>query len=116
MRQMLMRLPRALAGVSLSQRTARDAGQERLALDASGPTGVVTLLADSKTCVPVALQYLLGGALNIRVDLSGHRTFGGIRFPTVLTTSRNGVPSEEERVSRVEVNAPGADRYFAGGR
>jgi hypothetical protein len=116
MREMLMRLPRALAGVTLSQRVMDDGGQERLAIDASGPYGFRgTLLADARTCVPVAFQYAMDrlDRMIVRTDLSAYRSFGGIRFPTMLTTSRGGTPDTEERVSRVEVNTPGAEQAFA---
>jgi hypothetical protein len=117
-RQMLMRLPRASAGVSLSQRVTRDAGQERLAIDASGPDGFqATLLANPDTCVPVALEYegsdRFLGPTTVRVHLSEYRPFGGVRFPTVLKTSHGGAPYTEEHVSTIELNAPGADQYFA---
>lgn len=115
-REMLMRLPRALPGVTLTQRVASDGGRERLAIDASGPDRFqATLLADSSTCVPVALQYAMDrlDRMIVRTDLSAYRAFGGIRFPTMLKTSRGGIPYTEERVSRVDVNAPGADQYFA---
>lgn len=115
-REMLMRLPRALAGVTLSQRVMDDGGQERLAVDASGPYGFRgTLLADARTCVPVAFQYAMDrlDRMIVRTDLSAYRSFGGIRFPTMLTTSRGGTPDTEERVSRVEVNTPGAEQAFA---
>jgi hypothetical protein len=119
-RQMLMRLPRASAGVNLSQRVTRDAGQERLAIDASGPDGFrATLLANPDTCMPVAFQYegnLRSGSATVRVDLSDYRPFGGVRFPTVLKTSQGGTPYTEERVSNIELNAPGADQYFAASR
>jgi hypothetical protein len=117
MREMLMRLPRALAGVTLSQRVMDDGGQERLAIDASGPYGFRgTLLADARTCVPIAFQYAgtpFSRTAITRTDLSEYHAFGGIRFPTMLKTSHGGTPYTEERVSRVEVNAPGADQYFA---
>lgn len=116
-REMLMRLPRELAGVRLSQRTMRDTEKERLAIDAVGPDGLdATLLADPQTCVPVALQYRSStGLLTSRVDLSGYRGFGGIQFPTTLRTTRNGQPWMEEHDSDVQLNAPQADKYFAGG-
>ena len=118
-REIFMRLPREFADVHLSQRMMSDAAQERLAIDASGPDGVdATLLVDARTCVPVALEYKYRtGLLTVRVDLSEYRRFGGIRFPTVLRTARNGEPWVEEYDSEVHVNAPHADEYFArGGR
>lgn len=118
-REILMRLPRELADVHLAQRTIRDDtdGEERLAIDAYGRDGLeATLLADPKTCLPLALQYRTGtGRLTARVDLSDYRLFGGIRFPTVLTTARNGEPWIEERDSDIQLNAPDADTYFASG-
>jgi hypothetical protein len=116
--EMLMRLPRQLADVHLSQRTIRDAagdGQERLAIDAYGRDGLEgTLLVDPGTCVPIALQYRSStGMLTSRVDLSDYRAFGGIRFPTVLKTARNGQPWIEEHDSDVQLNAAQADTYFA---
>lgn len=119
MREMLMRLPRALPGVTLTQRVASDGGRERLAIDVSGPDRFqATLLADPNTCVPVALQYAMNrlDRMIVRTELSEYRAFGGIRFPTMLKTSHGGIPYTEERVSRVEVNAPGADQYFASAR
>jgi hypothetical protein len=119
-RQMLMRLPRQVAGVRLSQRMTTDSGRERLAIEASGTAGVeATLLVDRATCVPVALLYTRVSSTFrgvARVDLSGYRLFGGIRFPTVLRTSRDGEPYQEERVNLVEVNSPTAARAFSGRR
>lgn len=114
-REMLMRLPRELPDVRLSQRMIRDAQQERLAIDAIGPDGLdATLLVERDTCIPIALQYQSStGLLTSRVDLSGYRGFGGIRFPTVLRTARNGQAWIEEHDSDVEVNVPHAD--FASG-
>jgi hypothetical protein len=114
-REMLMRLPREFADVRLSQRMIRDAEQERLAIDATGPDGLdATLLVERDTCIPVAIQYRSGtGLLTSRVDLSGYRAFGGIRFPTVLKTARNGQAWIEEHDSDVQVNVPHAD--FASG-
>jgi hypothetical protein len=114
-REMLMRLPRELAGVRLSQRTTLDAGQERLAIDASGLDDLdVTLLADPRTCMPVALQYRTYSD-TYRVELSGYRRFGGILFPTVLRIAKNGEPHQEEYDSEVQVNARLDDKYFRGG-
>jgi hypothetical protein len=117
---MLMRLPRESADVHLVQRTIRDTadgGQERLAIDAYGHDGLeATLLADQKTCIPVALQYRSGnGRLASRVELADYRSFGGIQFPTVLRTARNGEPWIEEHDSDVQLNAADADKYFASG-
>lgn len=115
-RQILMRLPRELAGVRLSQRVARDAGQERLAIDAFSPGLVATLLADVQTCMPIALQYttasMAEGSDTYRVDLSEYRRFGAIRFPTLLRKAKNGEAWEDEYDANVEVNASFADRYF----
>ena len=115
-RQMLMRLPRELAGVRLSQRVVRDAGQERLAIDAFSPALVATLLADVHTCMPVALQYtkvsMAEGSDTYRVDLSEYRRFGGIRFPTLLRQAKNGAAWEDEYDVNIEVNASFDDRYF----
>jgi hypothetical protein len=116
-REILMRLPRELPEVNLSQRVTRDAGQERLAIDASGSTGLVaTLLADSQTCLPVALQYakaaIRAGSDTYRIDLSAYRRFGGILFPTVLRTTRNGQPWQDEYDSDIQVNVPFDDAYF----
>lgn len=118
--QMLMRLPRKLAGVRLSQRVTSDSGHERLAIEASGADGLkATLLVDRETCVPIALQYnTVTASMSglARVDLSEYRPFGGIRFPTVLKTSIAGQPYHEERVTSIEVNSPAAARAFAGRR
>jgi hypothetical protein len=115
-RQMLMRLPRELAGVRLSQRVVRDAGQERLAIDAFSPALVATLLADVQTCMPIALEYttvsMAEGSDTYRVDLSEYRRFGGIRFPTLLRKAKNGEAWEDEYDVNVEVNASFDDRYF----
>ena len=115
--EILMRLPRELPDVRLSQRATRDAEQERLAIDAFGPTGLdATLLADPQTCLPVALQYtkaaVKAGSDTYRIDLSAYRQFGGILFPTVLRTTRNGQPWQDEYVSDIQVNAPFDDAYF----
>jgi hypothetical protein len=119
-REVLMRLPRELPDVRLSQRTVHDdadGGHDRLAIDGYGRDGLeATLLADPETCVPVALQYRSStGLLASRVDLYDYRRFGGIRFPTMLRTVRNGQPWIEEHDTDVQVNAPQADRYFASG-
>jgi hypothetical protein len=111
-REMLMRLPRALTGATFSSHPIQDAGQARLALEATGPDGSrATLVADSQTCVPTAVLYKIG-ASTARIDLSTYRTFDGIRFPTVLTMSRSGVPVEMENVSTIEVNAPATEKAF----
>jgi hypothetical protein len=118
-RQMLMRLPRKLPGVRLSQRVTSDSGRDRLAIEASGVDGFrATLLVDRGTCVPIALQYMSSGVISgvRRVDLLEHRPFGGVRFPTVLKTSIGGRPFMEERVTSIEVNTPAATRAFAGFR
>jgi hypothetical protein len=119
-RQMLMRLPRELAGVRLQQRVTSDSGRDPLAIEASGADGFkATLLVDRGTCVPIALQYsTVTAALSgvARVDLSGYRAFGGIRFPTMLRTSIAGQPYQEERVTSVEVNTPAAAKAFAARR
>ena len=119
-REVLMRLPRELPGVRLSQRTTgyrADGGPEWLTIDAyAQETVAATLLADPATCVPVAVQYRSStGLLASRVELSDYRPFGGIRFPTVLRTARNGQPWIEEHDSDVQVNPPRADTYFASG-
>jgi hypothetical protein len=119
-RQVLMRLPRTLPGVRLTQQVTTDSGRERLAVEAFGPDGFrAALVADRGSCVPIALQYaFVAGTVrtDIRVDLSEYRAFGGVRFPTVLKESRDGLPYSEERVTSVEVNTPAAAKGFAGGR
>lgn len=119
-REILMRLPRELPGVRLSQRTTQDAGQERLAIDASGLPGLnVTLLADPRTCMPVAVQYgqatAFKGRVTNRVALSQYRRFGGLLFPTLLKTTRDGGPWADEYVSEIHVNAPFDAGYFRAG-
>jgi hypothetical protein len=119
-RQMWMRLPRSLAGVQVSRRVIREGNRQRLALDLTGADGFhATLLADAVSCVPVALEYpttTQPHSTTTRVDLAEYREFGGIRFPTVLTTSDGGQPWVVEHVSQVEVNAPNSRQYFAPGR
>ena len=119
-RQMLMRLPRKLPGVRLSQHVTTDAGRERLAVEALGTDGFrATLLADRGSCVPIALQFVVvTGTVKAawRVDLSEYRAFGGIKFPTMLRESINGLPFREERVTSVEVNTPAAARAFVARR
>jgi hypothetical protein len=119
-RQMLMRLPGRSLGVQLSQRVRRDGDHDRLAIEASGIGGFkATLLADRRTCEPIALEYMMSGAAAsglARVEFLEYRSFGGIRFPTVLKTSVAGQPYHEERVTTVEVNTPAAARAFAGRR
>jgi hypothetical protein len=93
-----------------------DAGQERLAIDASDLAGLdVTLLADAGTCMPVAFEYrqsnTTAGIDAYRVELSQYRRFGGILFPTVLRTTKNGAPWEEEHDAEIEVNARLDDAY-----
>jgi hypothetical protein len=112
-RQILMRLPRALPGVTLSQQTVTDGKQERLALNASDADGLLaTLLVDPETCVPAAMHYAFRRGLRVRFELSTYREFGGVRFPTVLKRLSDGVPFSEELVSNVVVNAPDAAKYF----
>jgi hypothetical protein len=119
-RQMWMRLPRSLAGVQMSRRVVREQNRQRLALDLAGSDGFrATLLADPASCVPVALEYPTNTtphSTTTRVDLAEYRAFGGIRFPTVLTTSEGGQPLVVEHVSQVEVNAANSRQYFAPGR
>lgn len=119
-RQMLMRLPRTSSGVRLSQHVVTDSGRERLAVEAFGPDGYrATLLADRGSCEPIALQFVVvtGTVKNAwRVDLSEYRAFGGIKFPTLLRESIDGLPSREERVTSVEVNTPTAAKGFAARR
>jgi hypothetical protein len=119
-REVLMRLPRELPGVRLSQRTTgyrADGGREWLTIDAYAQESVAaTLLADPASCLPVAVQYRSStGLLASRVELSDYRAFDGIRFPTVLRTAKNGQPWIEEHDSDVQVNAPQGDKYFASG-
>jgi hypothetical protein len=118
-RQMWMRLPRSIAGVQISSRAVREGNRQRLALDLIGPDGFrATLLADAASCVPVALEYPTNTtphSTTTRVDLADYRDFGGIRFPTVLTTSDGGRPWVIERVSQVELNAANSRQYFAPG-
>lgn len=111
--EMLMRLPRSLPNVGLSERGVEDRGRPRLAIDASGPDGLrARLLAERSTCVPVAVEYEFPAGREVRIELSAWREFGGLRFATVLERSHNAAPFTVERVSSVEVNAPGADQYF----
>jgi len=111
--EMLMRLPRSMPGVRLSERLVEDRGGERLSIDASGPDAVrATLLADRGTCMPLAVEYEFPAGRKVRTDLSAWREFGGLRFATVLERSHNGAPFTVERVSSVEVNASDADQYF----
>jgi len=113
---MLMRLPRTLPGVKLSQHVTTDSGRERLAVEAFATDDFrATLLADRGSCVPIALQFVVVKDA-WRVDLSEYVTFGGIKFPTVLRESINGLPFREERVTSVEVNTPAAAKGFAGRR
>jgi hypothetical protein len=114
-RQMLMRLPRSLPNLNFAQHVTHDGSQERLAIEAAGPRGFrAILLADAHTCVPVALEYIAAGAAK-RVDLSAYRLVDGIRFPTMLKTSRDEAPFLEESVSKIEVNAPNVNADFATG-
>lgn len=119
-REMLMRLPRKLAGVNLAQRVINDSGRERLALEASGADGFkATLLAERGTCVPIALQFntVQGFTAGLaRIELSQYRPFGGVRFPMLLRESVAGEPQEEERVTSIEVNTPAAAKAFPGRR
>ncbi len=119
-RQMWMRLPRPIAGVQISSRAVREGNRQRLALDLTGPDDFrATLLADAASCVPVALEYpttTQPHSTTTRVDLAEYRDFGGIRFPTVLTTSDGGQPWVVEHVSQVEINAANSRQYFATGR
>jgi hypothetical protein len=61
--------------------------------------------------MPVALEYhqtsstKAGSSDTYRVELSEFRRFGGILFPTVLKTAKNGAPWEEEYDSEIQVNA-----------
>lgn len=118
-RQMLMRLPGKSAGVKLVPRVTNDAAGDQVAIDVSDAHGfAATLLVNRRTCVPRAVEYMVLGAVRglRRVDLSEYRSFGGVRFPTVLRTSVEGSPFTEERVTSIEVNTPAASRVFAGRR
>ena len=112
-RQIMMRLPRELPNVRISeQRISQEGGQGRLAVDLSGLPGLEgTLLADSRSCMPVAIQFI-SGSITDRIALSDYRRFGGILFPTVLKTTRNGDPLEEEYDSEVQVNPRFDADYF----
>jgi hypothetical protein len=59
----------------------------------------------------MAVLYKIGVSA-ARMDLSAYRTFGGIRFPTVLRMLRNRMPVEMENVSAIEVNAPATEKAF----
>jgi hypothetical protein len=109
--QVLRRLPRQVPGVSMSRRTGRDGAHERLAIDAEGAGGLATLLADPRTCMPIALEFM-NGTLAYRIDLSEFRRFGGILFPTLLRTWRDGELWTDEYVSDVQVNAPIEAAFF----
>lgn len=119
-REVLMRLPRTLEGVNLAQATITDSGRERLAITASGSDDLkATLIVDRSTCVPVALQFdTVRGFVSglARIDLSQYRSFGGIRFPTLLRMSIAGQPHQEEQVTSIEVNSPTALKVFLGRR
>jgi hypothetical protein len=121
-REILMRLPSELPGVRLSQRTTLDSGQERLAIDAFGLDDLdATLLVDRQTCRPLALEYRQAsttapGLDTYRVELSEYRRFGGILFPTILKTAKNGEPWEDEYDSEVQVNPRLDTEYFRLGR
>lgn len=54
-----------------------------------------------------------GEMRTVRVDLTDHRSFGGLRFPTVLKTSIGGRANSEERVTSVHVNPAMPPDYFA---
>jgi hypothetical protein len=111
-REMLMRLPRTLAGVRLRERPISDSGRDSLAIEASGAEGFrATLVVDRDTCVPIALQDTSTSG-DRRVELLEYRLFDGIRFPTVLKTSVGGRPWTEERVSSIEVNSDAATIAF----
>ena len=114
--EMLMRLPRMLSNLRMVQRVASEAGQERLVIEAFGPESFrAALFVDRRTCVPVSLDHQSEGRV-MHFDLSGYRSFGGIRFPTVLKQSLNGQPFMEEYVARIEVNTPTAAKAFSTGR
>ena len=117
-REMLMRLPRKVQGVNLTQRAVKDSGRERLAIEASAADGFkATLLVEAGTCVPIALQFdTVRGFISglARVELSEYRQFGNVRFPTQLRTSVAGQPYQEERVTSIEVNSPTAAKAFPG--
>jgi hypothetical protein len=124
----------------------RDDGDERLVIRAAGEGGFdATLLLDSRSCEPVALLYerpanmadvmrerrrvgaASGGPAELaasasgqtrleRVDLEDYRSFGGIRFPTMLRRSTGGQPDVEERVTDVQVNPELPGDYFTPAR
>jgi hypothetical protein len=139
-RAILMLLVRQVPGVvtTINLQGARtDGGRQRLALQASGPSGFsATLLVDEQTCLPAALIYERpatasdlrreqplgstdvpsvepGETRSVRVDLGAYRSFSEIRFPTILKTSIAGRPYNEETVTEVRTNPPVPAGYFA---
>lgn len=112
-RQLLMRLPRELPEVRLTQRTTSDGGKSRVAIDAAGPDGLIaTLIADAKSCVPVGMEYGKDSKTAYRLELSDYRRFGGILFPTTMRTARNGEPWEDEHDTEIQVNPAFDADYF----
>lgn len=96
-----------------------DAGIARLA--ATGPEDFnLTLHLDTATCQPVALTWerapnfgdgMAGrtsatGRHLVRLDLLEYDTFDGVRLPTRVRLSTDGVLQAEETTTRVRVNPP----------
>jgi len=111
-RQMLMRFPRVLSGGTLWHRGKREAGMDRAMIDARGPDGTwATLSVNPETCIPMSLTFKTG-QITWDVSLSAYRSFGGIKFPTVLLTSKGGIPHSEESVSAIELNPRDVAKSF----
>lgn len=74
------------------------------AIEGKGPNGfVVHLFIDSKTHIPVMLNYL-NGAQNVQMWLKDYKPEEGIRFPHALTWIINGNLTEEFQAQRFKIN------------
>lgn len=73
-------------------------------IEGKGPNGfVVHLFIDSKTHLPVMLNYL-NGAQNVQMWLKDYRSEEGVLFPHTFTWIANGNLTEEFHAQRFKVN------------
>lgn len=73
-------------------------------IEGKGPDGfVVHLFIDSKTHLPVMLNYL-NGAQNVQMWLKDYKPEDGVLFPHTLTWISNGSLAEEFQAQRFKIN------------
>jgi hypothetical protein len=73
-------------------------------IEGKGPNGfVVHLFIDSKTHLPVMLNYL-NGAQNVQMWLKDYRPEDGVLFPHTMTWISNGNLTEEFQAQKFKAN------------